>query len=209
MPIALHNQCKKTIKSKLTNVLAKVKVHNNCFINRPSLFDVFEIEPSLPETGEKREQLERYISESPLFDFVYGSLSKHVNETNDYVSDSSDKLLTEFEGFSDSSKVAEDLVEKFDSLPWQYAFTFKLNSSIADYLPEDVIEISPDIRILKPHNELVDQFPLKSGIPGRDNYLHGFSLLSISTETTWNQGSLYVQVFKGTSINAVFYAELA
>jgi hypothetical protein len=197
MSINLHDGCKQRLKSQLSIVLADVRLRNLSFVERSSLYRIFDLESILPNTGNIKYELESYISESPLFDFVYGELSKVANEIGEYDSTHPDEPLIILEGFNDLSLVASNLVDKLDSLPWRYAFTFNLGTSITDFLTEDVIAIAPDIKLLKASGELVDKFPLSSGIPNRDRYLHGgglLGLLGLAGHAEWKENSLYVQI---------------
>lgn len=194
MAINLHDGCKQRLKSQLSIVLADVRLRNLSFVERSSLYRVFDLESILPNTGNIKSELESYVSESPLFDFVYGELSKIANDIVEYDSTHPDEPLSILEGFNDLSLVASNLVDKFDSLPWKYAFTFNLGTSITDFFTEDVIEIAPDIKLLKAHGELADKFPLNSDIPNRDRFLHGGGLLGLAGHAEWKEKSLYVQI---------------
>lgn len=194
MAINLHDGCKQRLKSQLSIVLADVRLRNLSFVERSSLYRVFDLESILPNSGNIKSELESYVSESPLFDFVYGELSKIANDIVEYDSTHPDEPLSILEGFNDLSLVASNLVDKFDSLPWKYAFTFNLGTSITDFFTEDVIEIAPDIKLLKAHGELADKFPLNSGIPNRDRFLHGGGLLGLAGHAEWKEKSLYVQI---------------
>ena len=194
MPINLHEGCKTRLKERLSEALTNAKVNNLSFVNRQSLFEVLEQESVLPTTGNVRDELESYISESPFFDFVYGSLSKKINEGQQYNNDHPEEPLSYLDEYSDLQLVAENLIEEFSSLPWEYAFTFKLGAPIAKYITEEVTQISPDIRVLNVGNELVNNFPLHSGIPGRDQYLHGGGLLGLASPAEWKEDMLYVQI---------------
>jgi hypothetical protein len=56
--------------------------------------------------------------------------------------------------------------------------------------------MSPDIRIIKVGDELVNNFPLMSGIPLRDQFLHGGSLLRRlgAIDTKWTPDMVYAQI---------------
>lgn len=194
MPLNLHDGCKARLKEQLSLVLADARLRNLSFVDRSSLNKVFDLESILPTTGNIKNELEDYISESPIFDFVYGTLSKKINEGVEYDSEHPDEPLTFLDDYNDLSLVAGNLVDEFDSLPWKYAFTFNLGSSITEYVAQELTEIAPDIKLLKARGELTERFPLNSGIPGRDRYLHGGGLLGLAGPAEWKEGSLYVQI---------------
>ena len=205
MSINLHDSCKNRLKEGLSLALTSAKLNYLSFINRESLYDIFGLESVLPTTGNTKEELETYISESPLFDFVYGFLSKKIIEEEQYSSDHQEEALTYLDGYQDLAVVADNLIEEFDSLPWQYAFTFSLDSSIAEYVSQEITQIAPDIRLLKAGDELFQNFQLNSGIPGRDRYLHGGGLLGLSGLAEWKEDFLYIQIrasgFVGKFVN--------
>lgn len=194
MAVNLHQQCKDRLKQQLAEALAFAKVKNGSYIDRYSLARVLLIEDTLPSNGTQRDLLENYVSESPLFDFVYGSLSKEINENQKYNSDIPEQELNQIEEYNDLAAVSERLVETLDSLPWKYCLTFKLNPEITAYLENEVTQISDDIKILRTGNELVENFPLQSGLPGKDQYLHGGGLLGLAGPAEWNEDKLHVQI---------------
>lgn len=195
MPLNLHEGCKKHLKNQVAQALSSVKIKNLSFLDYPSFDEVTKLEPILPT--DIKEQLECYISESPLFDFIYGYLSKQLHEEQTFDSEHPEESLTFIDKYNDLQVIASEIIDTFDSLPWQYTFTFKLNSSLSSYITDEVIQITPDIRVLKVGDELVNNFPLASGIAIRGRSLLGGGLGSVfgsAGATEWEPDSVYVQI---------------
>lgn len=194
MAVNLHQQCKERLKQRLAEALEFVKVKNCSYIDIYSLRRVLLIEDTLPSNGDQKDLLESYISERPLFDFVYGYLTKEINESQEYDSKIPEKNLSQIAEYNDLGAVSDRLVETFDSLPWRYCLTFKLNPEITPFLQDEVTQISDDIKILRTGDELIKNFPLLSGLPGRDRFLHGGGLLGLARPAEWSEENLHIQI---------------
>ncbi len=194
MTLNIHPDCKKRLIEKLAEALASARVNNKSFLNRKSLYPILAIESILPRSGQIRDELEKFIGESPLFDFVYGKLSRELNENEQYDSDIPDELLTNNPNYSDLNSLSAQLITELDSLPWKYCFTFRINSSIGKYATDEIINLTGDIRVIKAGSELISNFPLQSGIEERDRYLHGGGLLGLASPAQWDKDSLYIQI---------------
>lgn len=196
MTVNLHHQCKERLKTKLVEALTSVKVKYGSFVDRSSFARVFAAEDALPSSGVQKDILERYISETPLFDFVYGFLSREINENQKYDSETPEKLLNEIEEYSDLNLVSDRIVEMFDSLPWKYCFTFELNPEITPIFNNELTHISNNIKILRAGDELVNNFPLESGVEERDRFLYGGGLLGLRSPKSWSDEILHLQIFE-------------
>lgn len=195
MALNIHPDCKIRLIEKLTEALEKARVNNKSYLNRKSLYHLFAVEDVLPQSGKIKEDLETYIGESPIFDFVYGKLSRDLNENEEYNSDFPDQLLSENPNYSDIQALSTALVNELESLPWKYCFTFQLNSSIGQHAIDEIIPLTENIRAIKKGPELVNNFQLESGIEKRDRYLHGGGILGLASPPSWSDDSLYVQIF--------------
>lgn len=192
MPINLHDECKVRLKEQLSLVLAEARLKNLLFIDPSSLYEVRNIK-SIPKNGDIREKLESYISENPLFDFIYESLSKKVYEDSNCNPDHPDELLTFLDDYKDLSLLSDGLINELDTLPWEYIFTFNLGPFFTEYVAQEITKISPDIRLLKANGELTKRFPFSSEVFHRNGYLLGGGLWGLSP-VEWEKDSLYVQI---------------
>ncbi len=148
MTLNIHPDCKARLIEKLTEALAYARVNNKSFLNRNSLYPILLLESILPKSGEIRDNLESFIGESPLFDFVYGKLSRELNEKEQYNSDVPDEPLSENQKYSDLSSLSAQLVSELDSLPWNYCFTFRINGSIGKYFTDEFICLTVTSRLI-------------------------------------------------------------
>jgi hypothetical protein len=195
MTLNIHPDCKSRLVEQLAEALAHARVNNKSFLNRRSLFPILPLESILPGSGQIRDNLEAFIGESPLFDFVYGKLSRELNEGEQYNPAYPDELLSENSKYSDLNSLSARLIDEFDSLPWKYCFTFQINGSIGKYVTDEITTITDDIRAIKSGTELVTNYPLESGIEERDRYLHGGGLLGGASPHNWSDESLYIQIY--------------
>lgn len=120
MTVGLHPDCKARLKQKLEEQLARVVVTNKKFLDRESAGALFLADEPLPKHGASIQMLESHISEWPFYDFLYGYLSRELEEHGDYDSAAPTCKLVELDRYSDVAGTAARLVELFDTLPWQY-----------------------------------------------------------------------------------------
>jgi hypothetical protein len=84
MALNLNKECKDKIKNKLQEHLPSIEINNKQFIDRGSTEGFIIANNVLPKHGPVREKLNSYIGELPLYDFLYGLLSKELNEEQTY-----------------------------------------------------------------------------------------------------------------------------
>lgn len=192
--IDLHKKCEEQITTRLARALGEATVKNMMFLDRHSLSELLNAEKSLPNSGIIKDSLESYISETPLYDFVFGSIAKELCERDQYDASQEQLLLREINGFEDLEQRAAALVAELKSLPWRYCFTFPLTSEIARHIEKTEIVISDSVKIAKRSDNFDEKYPLYSGIEGRDKDLHGSSLLAPVKNVQWSEQQAYVQI---------------
>lgn len=194
--INLNKNCKASLIKKLAKALETPEVHFNSILFRNSLNEVFSIDKTIPQTGTQRDLLVEYISEEPLVDFIHGFLSKEIYEELESSSKSpTSRKLKELDKYNDLNALSQRLIETLDNLPWNYCFTFKLNSEISPYFAEKITQVAPNINIIKTGNEL-STFPLESGIKKRDERIHKLGLIGLrKPHITWEKNHTYIQIF--------------
>ncbi len=150
----------------------------------------------LPKHGSSIEKLESFIGERPFYDFLFGYLSKELQEQQDYDSAVPVCKLVELEQYSNVSGTAHRLVELFDTLPWLYKFSIKFKSFLSAIFPESTnrFEISETMSLVKPDDKFFEEYPLQSGIGGRDRYLFGGIYLPFFDPKEWDRESVYLQI---------------
>ncbi|WP_198675607.1 HEPN domain-containing protein [Aliidiomarina sanyensis] len=135
-----------------------------------------------------------FINETPLFDYVYGELSKELHDFEEFDSESKQSSLIENPKYSDAEQLAARLISGFEELPRRYQFTFKLNSELSAHFHGHEYKLTDSVRLIRPNAEFTELFPLVSGIPGRDRWLHGGGLLGLVGPKELTGDSLYLQV---------------
>src|SRR5262245_16102257 len=134
MPIDLHPDCKARIKQELAKHLHTVTVKNRYFLDRPSTEAFFRASQPIPGHGPVAKELERYIGEWPLYDFLYGVISQELREKDEYASDAPSIPITELGQYADATAVADRLIDQFATLPWRYTFSIPLMSFLSPVL---------------------------------------------------------------------------
>lgn len=200
MTIELHTECKKRILEIVTEQLPHVIVNNNMFLDRKSSYRLFLAEDSLPKKGALKNQLEKYIGEFPLFEFLSESLSRELYENQKYDSNSPSAKLTEINGYEDSEALTKRLIESFSTLPWEYTLTIKFENDFGELFCKKIknFSVSDSIQLSCPDEEFKNRFPLVSGNEARDRSLLGGNLLGlglrIPTPQEWDENAIYFQV---------------
>ncbi len=196
MPLNIHQGCKDKIKAKLIELLPTIIVNNKRFVSRDTALNLLDTNDALPEHGSLVEKLHSIIGEWPIYDFVYSTLSKELQDNQTYDSSTPELNLNELDEYTDIEAISNRLVEEFDSLPWNYRFTIDLKSTLAPLFSNDTtsFEITDSIRLLKPDEDFISNHPLTA--PGEENNRNAFGLglLGITTPSDWNNESVYLQI---------------
>lgn len=116
MPIEIHQACIKRLQEKLEISLKEIKVKNNMFIDQESLDSIFSLDKILPSNENVRKKLDFFIGEHPLFNFVFGSLSKELLERDNFKLEENETLLTDIDDYSNNQEIAKKLIDEFVSL---------------------------------------------------------------------------------------------
>jgi hypothetical protein len=198
MTLKLHQKCKEQLINVLKEQLPKITVSNRKFLDRKSAIYLFFAEKVLPESGDLKINLARFIGESPVYDFIYETLVRELSEQQKYDSESVNLELTKLAEYENPEVVATRLVQDFESLPWQYTFTITFHKEISESLLSSIVSknLSRYMRISRIDESFSKNYPLNSGIEERDRSLAGRSLLSallIPIENEWEKDSLCLQ----------------
>jgi hypothetical protein len=191
MGLNLHQSCIDHLTNRLAGILNNLIVIKNNFLHSSCFGYLSSLNKSIPEKISS--QVELYIGENPLPNFLFGQLTNELIDKFQYDADAPDKKLSDLDCYSNNLEVAKRLIDQFNSLPWNYIFTFKLNSEISRYIIDNEIILSDDIKIIKPTDEVIKDFPLVSGIPNRDNsFLCDGSIFN--RHNTWYKNIAYLQI---------------
>jgi len=195
--LGLHEKCKERLVEVLSEQLPKVLVSRRMFLDRRSAILLFLAEDVIPRTGAIKRNLEHYIGESPVFDFVYEVISQDLHENQKFDSEVGDLNLNELDGYENPEKVAANLVSELESLPWKYTFTIKFHNEISEVLLPiiDDRNLGSNIRISKIDETFEEKYPLVSGIESRDQSIAGGGLLSLFSGKVnkWEKNSVCIQ----------------
>lgn len=196
MTLGLDQRCIAKLRESVLASLADIKINNNMFIDFPSAISLFRADNILPTSGPIKIKLDNYIGDQPLFRFIFESISKDLYETESYDKNKKAIPLNSFSKYSDLSLASDDIINKFESLPWKYIISFELDNNFGHILKKEGINrtISDKIKLILPNSEYDTVYPLKSGIEKRDiNLFDGIGFLTIPQDRRWNQETSYIQ----------------
>jgi hypothetical protein len=196
MSLGLHINCRQRLIEKIAELLPQVKVQNRMFLEQESTMILRLVEPILPQNRQLTERLEQYISETPIFDFVREKLSQELLENQQYDSESSVLPLNEIAGYNEPNVTANRIIQHFESLPWEYTLSIKIENDFGELFGKTIRNyvISNLIKIVSPGEDFSEEFPLTSGVEGRDRYLLDGTLLTGVRPQQWDLLSTYFQV---------------
>ncbi len=211
MSLELDKMCKDRLIKVLKEQLPKLRVSNGKYLDRKSAFCLFLAENILPGTGKTKNNIERFISESPVFDFVYETLTQELSENQEYDSEAIDMGLCELAEYSDPEQTAARIINDLDSLPWEYIFSISIHKELSEILIPIIgrIDLGSNIRISKIGEDFEEKYSLNSGIKSRDQSIAGGGLLSLlsSKENKWDENSICIQFDQSGFVG--YYGETA
>lgn len=168
MAINLHEKCLERLEELLPEALRGILVYSNSFIsNRP--YNLEKINKVLSK--ETLELLSSYISEKPFSDFVIGIINRDLDDTYESPEEFGEiKKLIEYEKYSDLKTASKKLTEDFNTLPWNYHFSytfknFDIKRIFGNY------RLSEQVELFIPDKETETNYPVRSDIPNRENKL--------------------------------------
>lgn len=195
MSLGLHPDCLSRLKHKIAEQLGNIDVQNKMFLERKSSARFFDAEDVLPKTGRIREKLEQYISETPLFDFLWEFLSQELTENQKYDSDVKICKLKDLAEYSDLASTSRRLISEFESLPWKYCLSIMLHEELSNVLEHGKKEyaLSDRIRLALADDAFFREFPLQSGTDKRDIPISVLSRLSTFGPPELYKDAAYLQ----------------
>lgn len=195
MPLNLHKECRERIKQRLAEKLPSVEVTNKKYLKRESTAGILAVSEALPSHGEIVNVLHNIIGEWPLYDFLYGLLSKELNDNQKYDTDSPVLKLTDLDEYSDADATADRLLDEFESLPWKYKFTVDIKTSLSTLFNEETssFQVSDSISVIQPDDEFKEAHPLDKLEGGNKRNLLGLGLLGSFMPHEWDNDTLYLQ----------------
>jgi len=200
MALGLREECKKSLIQELIENLEHVLVDNNVHLNFNSMRNLKNLDARLPQTGTIHTKLINYIGENPLYTFIYETINREVDEKGVYDSKSKRIPLNSLPDYSNLRGVAERLINEFANLPLEYVISFELPTSIGKQLCQGinhVYKMDDTHRLITVDEGYIKEFPLTSGIKGRDSNLFGsywiIDNIGGSKNRQWNKETLCMQ----------------
>jgi len=196
MSLELHPKCISKLVDGIAGILDKIIVNNKFFLNWKSCYAIFDVEEVLPKTGIIREKLERYISETPLYDFLFGLISLELYKSQKYDYNAKPSKLTELKEYSDTSFTSKRFVSELESLPWEYCVTFELGKSVESIFKNENVEcqLSESMKIVKPDENFLKEFPLQLSKEKEEPSFFMMQLLMLRPKD-WKSETAYLQFF--------------
>jgi hypothetical protein len=200
MPLTIHPDARKRLTEILVQALPSIKADGGMFIDRvASGLALIAADNALP--GPLRTLQAKYINEYPLTNFILDTLTQELHDLNRYISDKT-LALTDISEYSNPAEVVGRLLNRFESLPWTYRLTIPLPASLGSILAlaEAELSISPSLRIVRPTDAFINQFPLLSIDRDRDRrsgnpFMSLFSLASRpQAPIEWSKENAYIQI---------------
>jgi hypothetical protein len=107
MSLGLHQNCQNRLVESLADQLQDVRINNGVFLDIGSMMHLLDSEKILPQTGPQKDALNKYIGDTPLFDFVFETISRDMYENGKYNSESASTPLRAYPKSSAARKVIQ------------------------------------------------------------------------------------------------------
>jgi hypothetical protein len=162
MSLGLEKRHQQLLAQAIAAELPRVTVRNKSFIDASgALLLAEEALPHGPKAKDKKliTDLERYISETPVYDFVYQTLTRELDDKYDPKSPS--LSLIQLDGYADPKAVADRLVRDFESLPWEYSLHVRLENDFSKLFARNTkaAPISDAVTLVTPDENFLKMFP--------------------------------------------------
>lgn len=198
MPLNLHANCLAQLRTSIQEHLPQIEVRHGMFLSPGSTALLFLAQAALPTTGKVHARLLKLIGETPLIDFVSGTLARELAENQAFETELGPKPITSIPAYSNAAEVSSRLVDEFESLPWWYTVTLPLPTSFSEVFCPHIgfFALSESVFIRCGNEEMVEAFPLASGIEKRDQDIAGGGLTSllIPEKPEWKHDRAYLQI---------------
>lgn len=200
MPVKLHPDCRKRVVELTAEGIPHIVAKNGMFPDRLScLMAFFEGEMALPNQGQVHQQLVSYIDEHPLISFFMDVVGFELWIRDEYLGDKPAIKLVEIAGYNDPGALAERLVGQLESLPWKYTWSLRLPEHIGHQLGSfsESFDLGPQARLVRPHPEMNEVFPLTSADLQQNRRVHGGGLLGLlwkDEQLKWESDGAYLQL---------------
>ena len=195
MAVKLRPEVRSRVRDAIAQALPHIQVGSYIAMS----FAFMAVDMALPKKSPVRELLARYLDDFPLSDFINDVLSEDLERRDDFRFDS-ERKLTDLEGYDDPKATAEELISRFETLPWSYALTAVLPHQLRELIPDGAAEIQlgPSLRICRPTHAFQTAFPLLADNPAANDRLAGparyFNRGQPRAAAQWAFDEIYFQI---------------
>src|SRR6266478_1353601 len=141
MALGLHPDCQRRLREVIAKKLPEIRVDYGMFLDSQTTWRLFLAEPVMPNSGPARTKLEKYIGEFAAAEFFVEKLSLDLYQ-NHFEKDVTSQSILELAGYEDAAAVAKYLVDEFESLPWTYSLTVKLENDFSGLMATTINSFS-------------------------------------------------------------------
>jgi hypothetical protein len=195
MPIKLRNEWLEKIRPSLVAGIKEIRVKHGMFLDRGPNVSLVVADYHIPKASPVKKELENFVDEFPLVDFVIETLGRELYDRDQYVKDVELGPLTEIEGYEDAEATSERLLGEFQTLPWEYILSLKLPNNVPHYAPKEDFQVSDDVWLRRGGGGLEAQAPLENLPDNVAKRIAGRGLLSlIGTGPKWDADAVYLQL---------------
>jgi len=199
MSLELNQRCKERLKEKLLEVLLQVEVENNFYLKPWVKYYFNSLEIILPQKGPLKDKLEKFIGDNPFSEFVYDYLSKELIKIDKYTANEKEKPLSSIPEFSDTSSLADNIIEAFDSLPWEYSISININNELTELFNKEIKEfsLSNSIKLITPNDTFTKNYPFVTKEGKKSETLEntkGIINVLVPKPLNWENNGLYLNI---------------
>lgn len=167
----LHPKCEAALRHVLTDRLGDVKVQNGSFLAFDAAEVLAPVNAVLPERGEGRTDLDRWIGDDPASSFATGYLTARLNEQAEFDHQAEVQPILSILNVT-ASDLANDIVDGLGSLPWNLEIALPIPRSAADAATRAVgageLSLAPHLAVEAQGGSLTYAWPPPSyGLLGR------------------------------------------
>jgi hypothetical protein len=175
MAMTLRDDFRTPLIEKLIGVLSRVVVDNNFFLKSDAFYELDELQEKL-EKKPVGKLGQEYVSDSPLIDYFFESLSEEFQRARKYELNTPTMSLTDIEEYKDPASLAERLVAEFESLPREYKLFIKLPVyGLPDLLGTERVVLADTLSLIRVTEEVESTFPPPIYEPRRPLKIFQFS----------------------------------
>ncbi|WP_342163189.1 hypothetical protein [Methylobacterium sp. SD21] len=187
----------KRLDEILASELPKLRVENNQYLSYASVAGLTALDKALSNRKDERRDLVAMIDDGPVVDFVLDRISRRLSDREVYNPEAAERPLTELSSFADPSAISREIVAEFDTLPWDYTFTFPLPQAISERVGPLLdqlgsITLSDDVKLVLGTGLAEGAYPLPEPAAPGTGLGAFFSGLLVQPE--WNAEGVYLQV---------------